>query len=349
VTAARPAARPGDTADTPEPDIEASGGRAQLLVARDGLKLRIASWQPPGATRDIVLLGGRSEFIEKFLETIGELVQRGFRVWTFDWRGQGLSGRELSDPLKGHIERYETYLDDLDLFLGAVVRRTATGPLIVLANSMGGHIVLRYMHDHPDAFERAVLTAPMFDIMTGFYPAGIARGYAAVACWLGLGDHFIPGGGEWDRATLPFYDNKLTSDHDRFQDEVGWLARRPALAVGGPTYAWVHATFVSIDLCRNPAYVSSIGAPILVVSASDERIVRNDIQVMLSGAMPRCRRIELAGARHEILKETDEIRGRFWNEFDAFVGMQPAPAGSARPRGNAAETGSALSTVRSPA
>jgi lysophospholipase len=319
--------RSGATEPLSDPDIEATGGRAGRLIVRDGLRLRTAVWLPAGAARDIVLLGGRSEFIEKFFETIGELAARGFRVWAMDWRGHGLSDRPLADPLKCHIDRYETYLDDLDLFMSAVVRPAGPMRPLVLANSMGGHLALRYMHDHPAVFAAAVLIAPMLDVWTDHYPPTIARAMAASAYWLGLAEHFIPGGSHWHRADIRFEGNRLTSDPHRFQDEAKWLARHPALALTGPTYGWVHATFASIDLCSDPAYARAITTPVLMVAAGEERVVRNDAQVRFAAIMARCQRVEIAEARHEILKETDAVRARLWAAFDGFVGAAPAAAG----------------------
>ncbi len=60
----------------------------------DGAQLRAAFWRPEGVPRGTVaLVQGRAEFIEKYYEVVGELLERGFVVASFDWRGQGLSQR----------------------------------------------------------------------------------------------------------------------------------------------------------------------------------------------------------------------------------------------------------------
>lgn len=308
-------------------EIEARGGRAHRLMARDGTGLRMACWSGADAARDIVVLGGRSEFIEKFFETIAELAARGFRVWIMDWRGHGRSDRPLTDRLKCHVGSYEAYLDDLDVFIAAVIEGAGRLKPLVLANSMGGHLALRYMHDRPGVFARAVLTAPMIDVWTGNYGATVARAYAAVACWIGLGTRYIPGGGRWDRATMPFDDNRLTGDPQRFSDERLWLARYPELAVSGPTYGWMRATFNSIDLCARPDYATAIATPTLMVAAGNERIVRNDALARFAAAMPACRLVEIPDAHHEILKETDVVRAQFWAAFDDFTDHAAAAPG----------------------
>ena len=48
-------------------------------------------------------------------------------------------------------------------------------PPFVLAHSMGAHILLRTLHDRPQAFRAAVLTAPMIAVSTRGYPGWLAR------------------------------------------------------------------------------------------------------------------------------------------------------------------------------
>jgi lysophospholipase len=39
------------------------------------------------------MVGGFTECIEKYFETIANLAERGLSVWCLDWRGQGGSER----------------------------------------------------------------------------------------------------------------------------------------------------------------------------------------------------------------------------------------------------------------
>jgi lysophospholipase len=66
-------------------------GQAEWFEGSDGLRLRAALFPAENPRGSVVLSGGRTEFIEKYLEVIGEFVGRGFTVLTHDWRGQGLS------------------------------------------------------------------------------------------------------------------------------------------------------------------------------------------------------------------------------------------------------------------
>src|SRR5580704_4448991 len=92
-----------------------------------------------------VLLNGQTEFIEKYFEVIDELRGRGFAVASLDWRGQGGSGRLVPDaPLRVHIGDFADYDADLSAFMEKVVDPILPKgtPVIALAHSMGGHILL---------------------------------------------------------------------------------------------------------------------------------------------------------------------------------------------------------------
>ncbi|MGO7565283.1 alpha/beta fold hydrolase, partial [Rhizobium johnstonii] len=69
----------------------------------------------------VVILHGRNEYIEKYLETIRDLTAKGLWVATFDMRGQGGSPRLLKSRNHGHIRRFVDYERDIDTLLEKVV------------------------------------------------------------------------------------------------------------------------------------------------------------------------------------------------------------------------------------
>ena len=83
------------------------------------------------------LFPGRSEFIEKYFETVRDLRARGFAVATLDWRGQGLSDRALRNPRKGYVRNFAQYQIDLETFINEVVLPDCPPPLFALGQSMG--------------------------------------------------------------------------------------------------------------------------------------------------------------------------------------------------------------------
>jgi len=75
------------------------------FVTPDNKKIRYRAWLCDKEKRcgTIVLLGGRGEFLEKYSETITDLIEKGFDVYGFDWRGQGLSTRSLPNRKKRRL------------------------------------------------------------------------------------------------------------------------------------------------------------------------------------------------------------------------------------------------------
>jgi lysophospholipase len=255
--------------------------------------------------------------MEKYSETIEELNHVGFNVYSFDWRGQGLSSRMLENRHKGFIDDYEVYLNDLDLFFTKIVKSESVHPLIIIAHSMGGHIALRFMHDHPEVADMAVLTSPMIDIFTSRLSKGLIKLITKIAIKAGFSQFYTIG--SRDYTDEKFKGNDLTSDPVRFTDAKNAITNNPDLALGGATYRWLSATLKSIDILTQPGFAEEISTPILMVIAGNDKIVSIQAQKKICTNLPNCELKEIPDARHEIFKETDDVRSIFWREFKRFI------------------------------
>jgi lysophospholipase len=311
------AGRPGSSVTIRPEDLQ-----PRFAYGRDGKSLRIATLLPaPELTQRgvCVLLHGQTEFIEKYLEVIGELLSRGFAVATMDWRGQGGSVRALENPLKAYIGDFAQYDSDLQVFLDKVVHNLSDGPPIVLAHSMGAHIALRAMHDHAGRFRAAVLAAPLLRALTRGYPPRLARLMSSVQNFMGRGGDWVMGIKERDPLTLTFADQLVTSDAQRFLRTQNFLRQHPNLRLAGPTWGWLEAAYRSMDVVMSPGYAEAIVTPVLVFGAGRDRIVDTSATREFAVRLQHGRYREIADAEHEILMENDSIRARFWNAFDEFV------------------------------
>jgi lysophospholipase len=289
------------------------------MTTTDHQSLRYGIWYSlkEKQKRSILLLNGRTEFMEKYSETIEELNHLGFNVYSFDWRGQGLSSRMLKNRHKGFIDDYDVYLNDLDLFVTKIVKPEPVHPLIIIAHSMGGHIALRYMHDHPEEADLAVLTSPMIDTFESRLSKGLIKLITKIATKAGFSHSYTIGSGDY--SDEKFKGNDLTSDPVRFTDAKKAIAKNPDLAVGGPTWGWLSATLKSIDILAQPGFSAKIKTPILMIIAGNDKIVSIEAQKKICTMLPNCKLKEIPDARHEILKETDAVRSIFWREFKRFI------------------------------
>ena len=269
------------------------------------------------------LFPGRTEFIEKYFETIADLRRRGFAVAIFDWRGQGGSHRALPDRRKGHIKDYSEYDRDLACFMRDIVLPDCPPPFTALGHSMGGHIVIRNLTTQGCWFDRAVLVAPIVRLHPHIlrYPEALVRLYARVFTLIGLGGLYVQGGGPEAHENVAFEGNLLTSDIERFQRNRLLELAAPELLLGSPTVGWLDATLRSIAMINAPNFVDQVKIPTLIFAAGRDKIVRARAIEDYAARLKLGTGIRLSHALHEILLENDEIRARFWAAFDAYVGL----------------------------
>lgn len=294
-----------------------------------GADVRYGSLKADGESKGtIVMLPGFRESVEKYFEAAQEMKDRGFDVWIMDWRGQGGSQRYLpSNPQKMHHEGYDEQIETLHQFTQTVVEKSPSGPLFMMAHSMGAHIGLRYLNEHDGVFDSAMLTAPMVDINTGTLPKPLARQMAKFAKAGNYLDKYIPGGSDWSEEKNQFKDNTKTGDETRFNAGQDLLTVNPDLKTGDPTYGWVYHTFQSIDILNQEEYLKQIKTPVLLQISEHENVVDRPAQERAAGLLPQCKRVDIAGAHHEIWQETDALRKAWLAEVDGFLAQRLSPPG----------------------
>ena len=264
-----------------------------------------------------VLLTGYREFIEKYLETAGDLLARNHAVLCLDWRGQGLSERPPGDAERNDLRSMDLLLTDLLGILAASRFLEPSRPVFLIAHSMGGHLALRAVLELPLPVDRVVLLAPMIDIPLTGMARRLAAPAAHAAVALGFRKRYLPGAGGY--RPLPFANNVLTGDARRFARTAAMVAREPRLALGGPTFAWLTAALTSIDTLDRSGRLAGFPAPVLLLQAGHERVVSNPAQNRLLRQLPDARLHLIPEARHEILQETDDIRAQAWARIDRFL------------------------------
>ena len=265
----------------------------------------------------MVLSGGRTEPIEKYFETADELNARGFTVLCHDWRGQGLSQRLLAERLKGHAVGYADVLQDYSDLLAAFEPQLPK-PWIAIGHSMGGALTALALVTGERRFSAAFLTAPMFGIFTKPLPPPLVKVLSRGLSRIGFGGGIVPGG-SLAAPPPPFEHNDLTHDPRRYARNVEQIALNPELGLGPPTWGWLDFAFAAISELRSGKGAPQVTIPVVVIAAGDDKLVDNRDLRVVTDRFPKGEYVELAGAHHEILQETDELRAIFWREFDALA------------------------------
>lgn len=307
-----------------------SGPVVGAFEGYDGKPLRFAVWQATRGPRrgTVCLFQGRAEFIEKYFETIADLRGRGFAVATFDWRGQGGSFRELTNPLKGHVRDFAEYEKDVFRFMKDVALPDCPPPYYALAHSMGGNILLRHAIKQGSWFDRIILTAPMLSFADERVrmPQTLARMYAVAGSLTGLSTSFVYGGGETGEGGEKFETNTLTSDRERWSRNRAVLEVAPELGIGAPTVGWLRAAFRSNAIINAPGYAANVKVPVMLFAAGKDEIVSTRAIEEFGVSLKVGNIVMIPGCKHEILQERDVFRQRFWAAFDAYLGVKKLAA-----------------------
>lgn len=292
------------------------GARADVLTTPDGQALRYAIFPATGRPLrgTVIVLQGRNEFIEKYFETVRDLSARGFMVATFDLRGQGGSSRLLRNPRRGYVDSFDDYVADLDHFFETVALPDCRGPFFILGHSTGGLVALLAAERLVNRVRRIVLSAPLIRFYGG--NGGMARLIAGTLTAIGLGPVYLSRTG---RRTQPFKGNVLTSDRARYERNQAIAANAPHLAIGGATAAWVAAAIRAMDRVASPEFLDSMRVPVLMVAAGSDRVVSTPAIEAIAHRMRGAGLVTIDGAMHELLQESDFLRGQLLAAFDAFV------------------------------
>jgi lysophospholipase len=304
----------------PVPDNYITG----VLKTPDGVSLRFARWHPPAGRRGTVcIFQGRSEWIEKYFETVRDLRSRGFAVATLDWRGQGLSERALSDRRKGYVRDFSEYDSDLETFMREIVLPDCPPPIFAIGHSTGAHVLIRAAHRGHRWFDRTVLTAPLIALGGVDYSMGTGAIVVRVLNLAGFGTMYVPKSDTSVIESRPFVGNILTSDPVRYARNAAILEAEPALALGAPTVAWTDAAFRAMRQMRERSYPARIRQPILIVAGGNDGVVSNAAIEDFASLLRAGSHLVVVGAQHELLMEQDRFRSQFWAAFDAFVPGTP--------------------------
>lgn len=295
------------------------GAVCTQVTTADGFKLRAMSARVKKPKGTVVIIGGRADFMERYFETMQDLMSRGFCVASVDVRGQGGSQRLTSNPMRGHIKRFEQYDEDLRSFMTQVVLPDCPPPYYAIAHSTGGNILLRSLRNR-NWFKKCVLVSPLLGLKYGAWPVPVVRVLTTLASVLGLGWAYLPGQRHTPLGARDFAGNPLSSDCKRWARDCAVLESAPRLGVGGPTYGWLRAAMKSIDQLARLRAAKDVRCPVLIVAAGRDQIVDIEASYRFANNVTSVSMIVIREALHEILLESDEVRAQFLAAFDTFVG-----------------------------
>ncbi|OOE89496.1 hypothetical protein BZG76_14525 [Salinivibrio sp. AR647] len=274
-----------------------------------GLRLHWCSFTHPQHTRAVVVVNGRIESVMKYQEIFYDLFQMGYDVYSFDHRGQGLSERLVIKPRDlGHVERFDDYVTDLATFMQTIRAHRHYDQTFMLGHSMGGAVATLYAHQYPNALAGLAMTAPMFGVQ-------VSPWLGRIAPWLcrSMARYQHPprfGPGQVGYRHVPFEQNRLTHSRARYAWFRQLYINQPQLQIGGPSARWIAEGMAAGEQCL--AVASQLTTPTFICQAGGEQIVSNPAMSQFHFLRQQANQPSqwqfFAGARHEILFETDTHR-----------------------------------------
>ena len=295
-----------------------AGGQLDYWRAADGWPIR--RYRLGTGTRGrMLILNGRGDMIEKYLEVIHHWAERGWAVTSFDWRGQGGSGRLTDDLLCGHIPDFARWIDDLKDF-SRDWRSQGQGPMVLLGHSMGGHMLLRALAEGLPPPDAAIAVAPMLGVHTAPLPRWLGVAIARTMCAIGKGTQRAWTQKENSERLRRLRQKRLTHDPERYADEIWWRDHNREIALGPPSWKWVLEALESTRSLEASPELARIATPLLILAARTDQLVSTPAIRRVAARLPNVRlHVYGAEAAHEILRELDPVRLDALGRIDRFL------------------------------
>ncbi|WEV41951.1 alpha/beta hydrolase [Bifidobacterium sp. ESL0682] len=280
----------------------------------------------PGASAkfrgSIVFSFGFTEFAAKHAEMTWYFLLAGYSVCILEHRGHGYSVRDVANPSLVWVDDWRRYVADLAKFAQTVGRRYAGDqPMHLYSHSMGGGIAAATLESFPMLFNRAVLSSPMIEPVTGM-PNSIAGPVTALASTIGLSRHRAPGQKEFSPTM------KLKGYEGAEQARVQWYfdlrKKDKHYQTNAATFGWVNQALKMSHAVLSREACSRIETPILLFQAGRDTWVHNAAQnrfverVRVESGDVVLERVE--PAVHEIFSMPNAVLGPYVERIIDFYG-----------------------------
>ncbi len=247
----------------------------------------------------VVIVHGFTEFTGKYHEMTWYFLNMGYNVFIYDQRGHGLSQRQVRDLQLIHVDRFDEYAEDLNIFIEDIVAPNSENiPMYLFSQSMGGSVSSLYLSKYNHKISKAVLSAPMVRPVAGNMPSPYLKAFL-------IYDSKI---NSW-KSKFKFLNNynphpkfEFSSDlcENRFLYYLNLRNKNPRYQNSPSTNRWLYEALSVKNKILNKKRISHITAKTLIISASQDTVVRNDLQLKLAKLIPHCRFYSMQGAKHSL-------------------------------------------------
>ena len=269
----------------------------------DGKPLHVVTFRADEPVAEAIVSHGFTESVEKYHEVIFYLLTSGMNVTIYEHRGHGKSYRAVENNSWTHIDRFEEYVEDLEVIVGRV-KEKSTLPRVLLGHSMGGAIAALYLEKHPTDFVKAVLLSPMIAPATGNFPAWVAKLICRTAILFGKSRKrvFV----STDYPGIERFEDACSSSEARFQYYNEIKSTHPEYQNFAPTYRWLLESLGVTKKILAKGEVEKIKIPVLLVQAIQDYVVLLEPQNKFVDRLPDGKIVQ-ADCKHETFDGPDTV------------------------------------------
>lgn len=243
--------------------------RDDFFLSSDGKQLHYEAYEKLISRGSIVILHGFTESAEKFRETAYYFRKAGYSVFAPDLRGHGKSHHDSDNPLRVDIDSFDTYAQELNIFINKIVRPLSKNKEIyIYSHSLGSTVALLYMMKYPVSVTKAVLSSPMICGNMGM-PTAVAGTVAKALCTLGGKKIGAPGRCVFDRNQT--WENSDATSKARFDYYHKKRVSEALYQTSGPSFSWVSASLRARDYILNDSNIKNLRGEMLIFKPQEDR------------------------------------------------------------------------------
>ena len=245
---------------------------ASHAVRAHGFDLRYLNWGNPDAP-PLLLLHGLQDSAALWA-TFAESMRDDFHVVALDHRGHGDSPRADSYRLADYVAETKDVIDALGL----------TGATLI-GHSAGSKNAWMCIAQHPGAASRLIIT----DMDPDSYNPGSV---AMISRYKGESDVYP----DFEAVVERLRSRQPNASDEELRRNVGALA----VQTGDGAYTWKRSRDVVTQYDRPDVWeqLPLVSVPTLIVRGADSTLLRHDVAVRMTEAIPDCRLVEIPGGGH---------------------------------------------------
>ncbi|MCL1058979.1 alpha/beta fold hydrolase [Shewanella gelidimarina] len=279
----------------------------------DKVRINWINYNPHNKKDTLVIVNGRNESYWGYLELIYEL-SYFYNIYTYDHRGQGESERGASDLDLGHVNEFQDYIVDLQLFMDKVVYPNSDGECYLAGHSMGANICTQYIQLYEHKVKKLLLSAPMFGLGLSIKSKLDTSSHSIVERFTKKPNYAL-GRSFYD---FPEFDkNVVTNSKLRYSRYTDSYNEKPNLKLNGPSTKWIQESIKACDKALINAH--KVDIPVLILQAGHDYVVSNLAQDKFNETCPSSYIEVIEGALHGLFIEEDKHRDIAVNKLIFFM------------------------------